>query len=151
MFGGKAARGLPTPPPTLSASHYRTFSTCWTASANCKSEIYSRESLAEGGGEDGVICETVPFVNRSLDRLQTPNQDSQYYFAPLLFRQNLSNSYWWLMASFSEFIYVVEGGYKRELEPVASPQLTILNSTGNTSLKKEVCHSNTRGTVRLCS
>ncbi len=35
--------------------------------------------------------------------------------------------------------------------PVASPQSTTLHSTGNTSVKKEVGHSNTRGTVRLCS
>jgi hypothetical protein len=32
-----------------------------------------------------VICETVPFVNGSSDRLQTQDQDSQYYSAPLLF------------------------------------------------------------------
>ncbi len=48
-------------------------------------------------------------------------------------------------------IYIVEGGYKREPEPVASPQSTTLHSTGNISVKKEVSHSNTRGTVRLCS
>ncbi len=41
-----------TPPPHLSASRYRTFSMCWTASANRKCKIYLRESLAggEGGG-----------------------------------------------------------------------------------------------------
>ncbi len=38
-----------------------------------------------GGGGGGVIFETVPFVNGSLDQLQTQNQDSQYYSAPLLF------------------------------------------------------------------
>ncbi len=48
-------------------------------------------------------------------------------------------------------IYIVEGGYKRELEPVSSPQTATLHSTGNTSVKKEVSHSNTRGIVRLCS
>jgi len=89
--------------PHLSASHYRTFYTWWTASANRKCEIYLRESLA-GGGEGRVICETVPFDNGLSDRLQTQNQDSQYYSAPFLFRQDLSNSYWWLMASFGEFI-----------------------------------------------
>jgi hypothetical protein len=47
--------------------------------------------------------------------------------------------------------YIVEGGYTREPEPVASPQSTILHSTGNTSVKQEVGHSNTRRTVRLCS
>ncbi len=104
LFDGKPARGLPTPPPHLSASHYCTFSTCWTASANRKCEIYLRESLAVGEGEGGVICETMPFDNGSSDQLQTQNQDSQYHSAPLLFKQDLSNSYWWFMVSFSEFI-----------------------------------------------
>ena len=58
----------------------------------------------EGRGEDGVICKTVPFDNGSSDQLQTQNQDSQYHSAPLLLKQDLSNSYWWFMASFSEFI-----------------------------------------------
>jgi hypothetical protein len=60
--------------------------------------------FTRGGGEGGVICETVPFDNRSSDQLQTQNQDSQYYFAPSLFRQDLSNSYWWFLASLGEFI-----------------------------------------------
>jgi len=77
----------------------------WTA----KCELHVRDLLAGitrggGGGEGGVICETVPFVNGSSDQLQTQNQDSQYYSAPLLFRQDLSNSYWWLLASFGELI-----------------------------------------------
>ncbi len=55
--------GYPRHPPHLSASRYRTFSSCWTASANRKCEIYLRESLAGGEGEDGVICKTVPFDN----------------------------------------------------------------------------------------
>ncbi len=104
LLGGKPARGLHTPPPTSPGAVTKHFSTCWTASANRKCEIYSRESLAEGGGGRGAICETVPFVNGSSDRLRTQNQDSQYYSAPLLFRQDLSNSYWWLMASFGGFI-----------------------------------------------
>ncbi len=57
-----------------------------------------------GGGEGGVICETVPFINGSSDRLQTQDQDSQYYSAPLLFGQDLPISYWWLLARFCEFI-----------------------------------------------
>ena len=48
--------------PHLSASRYRTFYTCWTA----KCELDVRDLLAGitcgGGGEGGVICETVPFV-----------------------------------------------------------------------------------------
>jgi hypothetical protein len=39
--------------PHLSASRYRTFYTWWTASANRKCEIYSRESLAGEGGRAG--------------------------------------------------------------------------------------------------
>jgi hypothetical protein len=46
----------------------------------------------------------VLFDNRLSDGLQTQNQDSQYYSAAFLFIQDLSNSYWWLMASFGEFI-----------------------------------------------
>ncbi len=46
-----------------------------------------------GGGEGEVICETVPFVNGSSDQLQTQNEDSQNYSAPLLFRQDLPISY----------------------------------------------------------
>jgi hypothetical protein len=61
-------------------------------------------SITRGrGGEGGVICKTMPFDNGSSDQLQTQNQDSQYHSAPLLFKQDLSNSYWWFMASFSEF------------------------------------------------
>ncbi len=33
-------------------------------------------------------------------------------------------------------IYIVEGGYKREPEPVASPQSATLHSTGNFSVKE---------------
>ncbi len=90
--------------PHLSASRYRTFYTCWTA----KCELDVRDLLAgithRGGGEGGVICETVPFVNRPSDQLQTQDQDSQYYSAPSLFGQDLSKSYWWLLASFGKFI-----------------------------------------------
>ncbi len=76
---------------------YRTF--FWTA----KCELDVRDLLAEftrgGGGGGGVI-----FVNGSSDQLQTENQDSQYHFAPLLFRRDLSISYWWPLASFGKFI-----------------------------------------------
>jgi hypothetical protein len=151
LFGGKPARGLPTPSPTSPRAVTTHFTRVGQQSASWMCEIYSRESL-EGGGEGRVICGTVPFINGLSDQLQTQNQDSQYYYAPSLFRQDLSNSYWWLwQASANLYLYIVEGGYKRELEPVASPQSTTLHSAGNTSVKKEVVHSNTRGTVRLCS
>ena len=92
------------PPPHHSASRYRTFSTCWTASVNRKCEIYLRESLVGGEGGGRGDLQNVPFNNGSSHQLQTQNQDSQYHSAPLLFKQDLSNSYWWFMASFSEFI-----------------------------------------------
>jgi len=72
-----------------------------------KCELHVRDLLAGitrggGGGEGGVICETVPFVNGSLDQLQIQNKDSQYHSAFLLFRQDSPNSYWWLLASFGK-------------------------------------------------
>jgi hypothetical protein len=51
-----------------------------------------------------VICETVLFVNGSSDQLQIQDQDSRYYFALFLFRQDLPISYWWPLASFGKFI-----------------------------------------------
>jgi hypothetical protein len=53
--------------PHPSASSYRTFYTWRAASAIRRYDIYSRDSLAGGGGEGGVICETMPFVNESSD------------------------------------------------------------------------------------
>ncbi len=86
-----------------------------------KCEPQVRDLLARitrgGWGEDGVIRETMPFDNGSSDQLQTQNQDSQHYSAPLLFRQ----IYWILTGGLGKLrrIYIVEGGYKREPEPVA--------------------------------
>ncbi len=91
LFGGKPARGLPTPPPTSPRAVTAHFTRVGRQSVSWMCEIYSRESLAREWGEGGVICETVPFVNGSSDQLQTQNQDSQYYSAPSLFRQDLSN------------------------------------------------------------
>jgi hypothetical protein len=85
LFGGKPARGLPTPPPAtprvVTAHFTRGGRQVRIASARFTCKNHSREE----GGEGGVICETVPFDNESPDRLQTQNQDSQYYSAPLLF------------------------------------------------------------------
>ena len=105
LFGGKPTRGLPTPPPTspraVTAHFPRVGWQVRLASATFTCENHS----PEGGGEGVVIWETVPFDNGSSDRLQTQNQDSQYYSAPLLFRQDSSVSYWWLLASFGEFLW----------------------------------------------
>jgi hypothetical protein len=103
-----------TSPRAITAHFPRVGRQVGTPSARFTCENHSRE----GRGEGGVICKTVPFDNGSSDQLQTKNQDSQYHSASLLFKQDLSNSYWWFMAS---FIYIVEGGYKREPKPVDSP------------------------------
>ena len=77
LFGGKPARGLPTPPPTspraVTAHFPRVGRQVRTASARFTCENHSRE----GGGEGGMICETVPFDNESSDQLQTQDEDSQ--------------------------------------------------------------------------
>jgi hypothetical protein len=92
LFGGKPARRLPTPPPTspraVTAHFTRVGRQVGSASAR-----FTRKNHSRGRGEGRVICETVPFVNRSSDRLQTLNEDSQYHSAPLLFKQDLPSSY----------------------------------------------------------
>jgi hypothetical protein len=86
LFGGKPTRGLPTPPPTPPQREIAHFTHGELASAIRGRDFFSRNLLA-GEGEGGGKCETVPFVNGSQDQLQTQNQESQYHFAPLLFRQ----------------------------------------------------------------
>jgi hypothetical protein len=63
----------------------------------------------------------MPFVNGSSDRLQTQDQDSL----------SLTGGFWQASANLYS-----EEGYKREPEPVASPQSTTLRSTVNTSVKE---------------
>ena len=69
LFGGKPAKGLPTPPPTslraVTAHFPHVKRQVRTASARFTCENHSRE-----GGEGVVICETMPFENGSSDRLQ---------------------------------------------------------------------------------
>jgi hypothetical protein len=93
LFGGKPARGLPTPPPTSLPAVTAHFPHVELQVRTASARFTCENHLQEGGGEGGVICETVPFDNRSLDQLQTQNQDSQHYSAPLLFRQDFSISF----------------------------------------------------------
>ncbi len=143
MFGGKPARGLPThATPHLSASRFRTFYMWWTAktaSARFTCENHSRE-----GGRAGWFAKRCHLImDHRIDcKLKTKIANT------ILLLCYLDKICLTLTGGCGKLwrIYIVEGGYKREPEPVASPQLTILHSTGNTSVKKEVGHSNTRGT-----
>ncbi len=122
----------------------------WTASVNFMCKIYSPESLAGGGGGGGgwfaKRCHSLSDhrINCKL-KIKIANT--------ILLIVTLTRFAYLLLEVFGKLrrIYMVKGGYKREPEPVASPQSTTLHSTGNTSVKKEVGHSNTRRTVRLCS
>ncbi len=58
-------------------------------------QIYSRD----GGGEGGGICESMPFNNGSSNWAQLQYEDGQWCSAPLLFRQDLPNSYWRALVS----------------------------------------------------
>ena len=155
LFGGKPARGLPTLPLTstraVTAHFPRVGRQVRTASANSKCEIYLRESLA-GGGRRGVWfakrCHSI--TDHRIDcKLKMKIANSNL----LLCYLNkiciiLTGGLWQASAN------LYSGGrLKREPEPVASPQSTILHSTVQASpfWRKEVSHSNTRGTVRLCS
>jgi hypothetical protein len=95
LVARKPARGLSTPSPTSSqVATARIFHVVdgkvRFAGVTFTRGIHSREGMGEGG----VICETMPFDNGSSDRLQIQHEDRKMYSAPLLFRQDLSNSYW---------------------------------------------------------
>jgi hypothetical protein len=95
-------------------------------------------------GEGGVICGLISFDNGSSVLRPFQHEDGQWCSAPFLFGQDLPNSYWWPTASFVRL-------YKGPRMAI-HPQSTKLHSTGNISVwTKEVGHSNTCGTVRLCS
>ena len=67
-------------------------------------ELQAPDLLARWRGEGGVNCELMPLDNGSSDWAQIQHEDEQWCSAPLLFRQDLPNSYWRLLASFGEFI-----------------------------------------------
>jgi hypothetical protein len=65
------------------SARYQTFYTWKALQVRSAVGIATRTIYSWGRvGEGRVICETMPFVNRSSDQLQIQNQDSQYYFAP---------------------------------------------------------------------
>jgi hypothetical protein len=75
----RASHATPQP----SASRYQTFYTWRALQVQSVVGIFTRKIYSRGRvGEGRMICEMMPFVNRSSDQLQIQNQDSQYYFAP---------------------------------------------------------------------
>jgi hypothetical protein len=78
LFGGNPARGLPTRhPPPLREPLPHIFH---VLDGKCGPQVrllLARITRWRERGEGGVICETVPFDNRSSDRLQTQDEDSQ--------------------------------------------------------------------------
>ncbi len=95
----KPSRHSRLPPPTSSQVATADFACGGEKCASCRRSFHSPDLLARWRGEGGVICESMPFNNRSSDRAQIQHEDRQWCSAPLLFRQNLSNSYWRLLAN----------------------------------------------------
>ena len=92
------------PPPTSSQVATADFPRGGEKCASCRRRFHSPDLLTRWRGEGGVICESMPFNNRSSDWAQIQHEDGQWWSAPLLFLQDLPNSYWRLLASFGEFI-----------------------------------------------
>ncbi len=143
----KPTRGLPTPsPPPLREPLPHIFH---VLDGKCGSRV--RESLAGGGGGragwSAKWCHSI--TEHQIDcKFKTKVANSILLLC--FFCQDLSNSYWWLMASFGEFIQWREAIKGSQSLRLALSRLHYIQQA--TSLwTKEVGHSNTRGTVRLCS
>ncbi len=90
--------------PHPSAQRNRTFHT-WRAGRCDPRTRFLLEEFTRGGGRRGgkhvKRCHSLT-DHRMNCKLKT--KIAQYHSAPLLFRQDLSISYWWPLASFGEFI-----------------------------------------------
>jgi hypothetical protein len=103
LFGEKPARGLTTPPPHLSMRRYRTFYTWWTASANRKCEIYSRDSLAGGGRAEWLAKQCHLLTDHRIDcKLKTKLANTSLLLC-YLDKICLSLTGGFFLASFGEF------------------------------------------------
>jgi hypothetical protein len=134
LFGGKPARGLPMPPPPSPRAVTAHFTRGGRQSANFMCEIYSPESLAGGGGRAGWFVKRCHSLTdyRINCKLKTKIANTILLLCYLdKICLSLTGGFWQASAN----LYV-KGGYKREPEPVASPQSTTLHSTGNTSVKE---------------
>jgi hypothetical protein len=142
--------GYPRHPPSPPRAVTAHFTWGGRQSANFMCEIYSPESLAgEEGGRAGWFAKQChSLTDHWIDcKLKTKIANTillLYYWDKICLI--LTGGFWQALANLYS-----EVRYKREPEPVASPQLTTLHSTGNSCVKKDVGHSNTRGTVRLSS
>jgi hypothetical protein len=116
LFGGKPATGLPTPPPHLSASRYRTFYTCWME--KCEWDV--RDLLAGitrgGGGRVGWFAKWCHSLTDNQINCKLKTKIAKTIL---------------LLRYLDKICLILTGGFWQ--------------------VKKEVGHSNTRGTVRLCS
>jgi hypothetical protein len=133
LFGGKPARGLPTPPPTPPRREIAHLTRGKCASAMCGRDFYSRDWLAENGG-GGEKREMMPFINgwRINCKLKTKIANT---ILLLCYLDKMCLSPSGCLWQASAFLYS-ERIYKREPKPAASPQSTTLGSTVYTSVKE---------------
>jgi hypothetical protein len=82
------------PPPTASQFATADFPRGEGKSVSCRRRGNSPDLLAGWRGDGGVICESMVCDNVSSDWAQIQHEDGQWCSAPLLFRQDLPNSYW---------------------------------------------------------
>jgi hypothetical protein len=133
LFGGKPARGLPTPPPTPPRREIAHFTRGEHASAIRGRDFYSRNLLGEGGGVGNAKqCHSLT-DHRINCKLKTKIANIILLLC-YLDKMCLSPSGGLWQAS---ALLYCERIYKREPEPAASPQSTTLRSTVNTSVIEE--------------
>ncbi len=128
MFGGKPARGLPTPPPHPTARRNRTFNT-WKM---CECNVRTRFLLA------GLCRGEWGRAEKNAKRCHSlTGQRINWKVKTKIANNILLLCYLYLLlVAFGKLrrSYIVNRAYKREPELAASPQSTTLHSTVNTSV-----------------
>ncbi len=139
MFGEKAARWLPKPPPTPLRWESAEFTRGKNVISGCGRGIRTRiwDSEKGGGGGGGN--------NAKLNNSSTEQHFDAIFYMKIaitfLLLIALTKCAYLLLASLASKNRVLYSGgraYKREPELAASPQSTTLHSTGNTSVKNGV-------------
>jgi hypothetical protein len=134
LFGGKPARGIPTPPttsPRAVIAHFpRVGRQVRTARARFTCENHSREG-GESAGWFVKRCHSI--TDHRIDcKLKTKIANTILLLCYLgKICLILTGGLWKALANLCS-----GGRYKREPYPVPSPQSTILHSIGNTSVKE---------------